>query len=72
MIYNYILYGNRVVGLLWPYYCGRTVFIFAKQELLDKSRSIGYPDYDIDVTVCAFGASEMTAAKAEFDFQIMY
>ena len=41
MIYNYILYGNRVVGLLWPYYCGRTVFIFAKQELLDKSRSIG-------------------------------
>ena len=32
----------------------------------------GYPDYDIDVTVCAFGASEMTAAKAEFDFQIMY
>ena len=31
-----------------------------------------YPDYDIDVTVCAFGASEMAAAKAEFDFQIMY
>ncbi len=27
-----------------------------------------YPDYDIDVTVCAFGASEMAAAKAQFDF----
>ena len=31
-----------------------------------------YPDYDIDVTLCAFGASEMATAKAEFDFQIMY
>lgn len=29
-----------------------------------------YPDYDVDVTLCAFSAGEMKQAKAEFDKHI--
>lgn len=29
-----------------------------------------YPDYEIDVKLCAFGSSEMEKAKKQFDEQI--
>ncbi len=47
----------------------RSIVIDAKQTIRAYKKFVAdFPDYDVDVKLCAFTASEMAKAKAEFDY----